>query len=81
MYGELALCLCGSRLHHTTCHQQDPTHLIAYPINNPSQLSAGKGAKWYGVNMPLNRVMPDAVHLCDGTILLINGATQGTAVS
>ncbi|PRW56142.1 galactose oxidase [Chlorella sorokiniana] len=43
------------------------------------ELSAGKNAQWYGVNMPLGRVMSDAVHLCDGTILLVNGATQGVA--
>ena len=45
------------------------------------QLTAGKNAPWYGVKMPLGRVMGDAVHLCDGTILFVNGATQGVAVS
>ena len=51
------------------------------PTTPAPQLSAGKDAPWHGVQMPLNRVMPDAVHLCDGTILLVNGATQGVAVS
>lgn len=77
--GELVLCRQQTVLYHLLAAYKH-AHLIAHPIN-PSQLSAGKDAKWYGVNMPLNRVMPDAVHLCDGTILLVNGATQGTAVS
>lgn len=48
---------------------------------SPPQLTAGKSAKWYGVQMPLGRVMGDALHLCDGTILFVNGATKGVAVS
>lgn len=46
------------------------------------QLTAGKNAKWFPVGpMPQARVMGDGVHLCDGTILFVNGASQGTAVS
>lgn len=31
--------------------------------------------------MPIERVMGDAVTLCDGTILFLNGAGSGVAVS
>ncbi|PSC67206.1 kelch motif family [Micractinium conductrix] len=50
----------------------DKAHLI--------ELTAGKNAAWRDVGpMPFPRVMGDGVIMCDGTIMLTNGAQAGLA--
>ena len=45
------------------------------------ELMGGEQAGWRDVGpMPHPRVMGDAVHLCDGTILYVGGSAVGTAV-
>ncbi|KAF9157576.1 hypothetical protein DFQ26_008593 [Actinomortierella ambigua] len=38
-----------------------------------------KSPKWEMEEMPLGRMMPDMALLADGTVLIVNGANQGTA--